>query len=386
MLFVFDFGDFLLRISISSPPEKHLMIEGKDAPLPRAIAHQMPSFPAVEDDNIYVTTTPTREAGSEETQNENIPDVQFIPVQENDPSVRNFLEMMSQEMHGGGCCAELSEEGVNGTYFLKNGKGREVAVFKPFDEEAHSPNNPKQKQLSSGNAIENDRKGIPSGGTCIREVAAYLFDKRKNGSSLAGVPITTMIKIQSGIFQSLLSPQREIQNQSCSEDFRVGSLQKFVVHDCPSWDIGSRNFSVRQVHAIGILDIMLLNTDRHGGNILVSFENGMDSPSLIPIDHGFCFPENLQDFSSLWFEWLSWPQAKIPFSQDLKEFVLEELDIEEKIALMKDLGMENKNCHELIRKAMKLLKQAVSDDKTLYEIGLLFCRSSPEEPSLFEKM
>jgi hypothetical protein len=38
---------------------------------------------------------------------------------------------------------ELCEEGVGGTYFMKNKKGRRIAIFKPQDEEPFHVNNPK---------------------------------------------------------------------------------------------------------------------------------------------------------------------------------------------------------------------------------------------------
>jgi len=41
---------------------------------------------------------------------------------------------------------ELCEDGVNGTYFLKNKHGKRIAVFKPQDEEGNSFHNPKKKR------------------------------------------------------------------------------------------------------------------------------------------------------------------------------------------------------------------------------------------------
>ncbi|GKE38965.1 phosphatidylinositol 4-kinase gamma 7-like protein, partial [Tanacetum coccineum] len=40
---------------------------------------------------------------------------------------------------------------------------------------------------------------------------------------------------------------------------------------------------------------------------------------LIPIDHGLCLPKNLEDS---YFEWIHWPQASIPFSEDELEYKL----------------------------------------------------------------
>ena len=84
-------------------------------------------------------------------------------------------------------------------------------------------------------------------------------------------------------------------------------------------------------------DIRLFNTDRHAGNMLVravkdsgSTTNLMTRMSydqqyeLIPIDHGFCLPETLE---APYFEWLHWPQAMMPFSEEEIKYI-ESLDIE----------------------------------------------------------
>jgi len=39
---------------------------------------------------------------------------------------------------------EMCEEGLNGTYFMKDKQGNMIAVFKPQDEEGNSENNPKK--------------------------------------------------------------------------------------------------------------------------------------------------------------------------------------------------------------------------------------------------
>lgn len=38
---------------------------------------------------------------------------------------------------------ELTEEGTSGSYFLVNEKRHKIAIFKPKDEEAYAPNNPR---------------------------------------------------------------------------------------------------------------------------------------------------------------------------------------------------------------------------------------------------
>jgi len=71
---------------------------------------------------------------------------------------------------------ELCEEGVNGTYFMKDKTGKNIAVFKPQDEEGNSENNPKS------NNPHQSKNGLPSSGIIcgegtLREVAACLIDR-----------------------------------------------------------------------------------------------------------------------------------------------------------------------------------------------------------------
>ena len=53
-----------------------------------------------------------------------------------------------------------------------------------------------------------------------------------------------------------------------------------------------------------------------------SFEDEDDvSYELIPIDHGYTLPQSVSGFNDTWFEWLNWPQAKVPFSRSTKEYI-----------------------------------------------------------------
>ena len=45
---------------------------------------------------------------------------------------------------------------------------------------------------------------------------------------------------------------------------------------------------------------------------------------LIPIDHGFCLPETLE---APYFEWLHWPQAMLPFTDEETKYI-QDLDFE----------------------------------------------------------
>lgn len=57
--------------------------------------------------------------------------------------------------------------------------------------------------------------------------------------------------------------------------------------------MGPHAFPIEEVHKISVLDIRLANADRHAGNILVYKDGEGGQFVLVPIDHGYCLPENV---------------------------------------------------------------------------------------------
>lgn len=84
----------------------------------------------------------------------------------------------------------LTDEGTSGTYFLQNIHRKNIAIFKPTDEEPFTPNNPKKYQGEFDS--ESFRKGILSGESAGREVAAYLLDSPEGYHS---VPPTAFVEM-----------------------------------------------------------------------------------------------------------------------------------------------------------------------------------------------
>ena len=85
----------------------------------------------------------------------------------------------------------LTDDGTSGTYLMRNQRKKIIGVFKPVDEEAFAPNNPRGNVGPFGN--ETFKPGVLSGEATVREVAAYLIDDQ----GFSGVPPTTMLQIQS---------------------------------------------------------------------------------------------------------------------------------------------------------------------------------------------
>jgi len=255
---------------------------------------------------------------------------------------------------------ELCDEGVNGTYFLKNKNGNIVGVFKPSDEEGNSRNNPKKSDES-----QFANRGIIEGEGALREVASYKMDK----DNFASVPETFLTTLYHPNFQT-----------DQPDGGKFGSLQRFVDNDGASWDIGSSRFPVREVQKIGVLDLRIFNNDRHGGNILMR-ESDRGDIELIPIDHGLSLSKSLDH---AWFDWLNWPQANQPFHEEILRYI-EKIDIEEDARILFELGISSESVKTMIVSST-LLKKGAASGLTLFDIGSIVCREDPDQPSALEEM
>ncbi|KAF0906287.1 hypothetical protein E2562_009660 [Oryza meyeriana var. granulata] len=140
---------------------------------------------------------------------------------------------------------------------------------------------------------------------------------------------------------------------------------------------------------IGILDIRIFNTDRHAGNILVrKLETGAGrfetQIELIPIDHGLCLPESLED---PYFEWIHWPQASIPFSEEELEYIANLDPVKDAEMLRMDLHMIHEASLRVLVLSTTFLKEAAAYGFCLSEIGEMMSRQftgKNEEPSELE--
>lgn len=192
-----------------------------------------------------------------------------------------IMEMISTTIAGleNGYFPFMSAEGSGGVYFMKDQSGESnIAVFKPIDEEPMAENNPRGLPLSMDG--EGLKRGTRVGEGALREVAAYLLDypsdecRSKDGTGFSSVPPTALVR-----------------SFHMGNEPKIGSLQMFVENQGSCEDMGPRAFPVKEVQKIAVLDIRLANADRHAGNILVCQDG--DHMRLIPIDHGYCFPEKV---------------------------------------------------------------------------------------------
>ncbi|KAJ6799456.1 phosphatidylinositol 4-kinase gamma 4-like [Iris pallida] len=268
----------------------------------------------------------------------------------------------------------MSAEGSGGAYFMQDESGlKYVAVFKPIDEEPMAENNPRGLPLSLDG--EGLKRGTRVGEGAYREVAAYVLDHPVNGRrsfnsdeiGFSGVPPTAMVRCVDG----------------GEKGFKIGSFQKFVKNYGSCEDMGPRAFPVEEVHKIAVLDLRLANADRHAGNMLVCKEGEDGKFVLVPIDHGYCLPENFEDCT---FEWLYWPQARQPFNSETMDYI-RSLDADEDINLLKLYGWElSLECSRTLRISTMLLKKGAAQGLTPYDIGSIMCRETLKKESKIEKI
>jgi hypothetical protein len=233
---------------------------------------------------------------------------------------------------------------TGGVWIFYDSQNKPLAVFKPCEEEAG---------LKSG---EPARRGI-----CPGEGALHEFAVNYLSHSESGAPITALVSISHSIF---------------GEKPTVGTLQEYIPHTCSSWDMGSSLFATEDVHSIGLLDLRFLNTDRHGGNILVT-----NSKTLVPIDHTYCLPETLDE---TWFEWLQWKQSRKPFSAATKQRLLD-LPVEQDMIFLKSCGFSSRIIFNFALANM-IIKEGVRRDFTLFDLGKICSRIIIDSPAPIEEI
>lgn len=270
--------------------------------------------------------------------------------------------------------------GLGGAYFLRGRNGNVIAVAKPIDEEPLAFNNPK----GFGGLMLGQpglKRSVRVGETGIRELAAYLLDH----GGFAGVPPTALVKISHVAFH--VNDAAAVS----ATPFKIASLQRFVDHDFDAGELGPSGFSVASVHQIGIFDVRLLNLDRHAGNLLVrkhdQHENyAVGAADLVPIDHGLCLPEWLDD---PYFEWLHWPQASVPFSESEFEYISNLDPFKDAELLRTELPSLRESSIRVLVLCTIFLKRAAAAGLCLADIGEMMTRefcSGEENLSVLENL
>ncbi|GAB2227899.1 hypothetical protein Droror1_Dr00009727 [Drosera rotundifolia] len=294
------------------------------------------------------------------------------------PKVRALVAEVAIAVAFGADSVPVSS-GLGGAYFLCGRNGNSIAVAKPIDEEPFALNNPKG---FTGRMFGQPglKRSVRLGETGMRELAAYLLDH----GGFAGVPPTALVKISHVEFNVNSSAS------VASPPYRIASLQRFVDHECDAGELGPSSFSVSSVHRIGILDVRLLNIDRHSGNILVKKHEregcSVGEAELVPIDHGLCLPEWLDD---PYFEWLHWPQAAVPFSDSELEYIAKLNPYEDAKLLRIELPCLSESSVRVLVVCSIFLKEAAAAGLSLADIGEMLtreCYGGEETISILENV
>ncbi len=263
---------------------------------------------------------------------------------------------------------QLLAEGISGSYILVNRKGDPLAIFKPAEEEAGNPANPKGFSEKIAHGILRQFRITP-GTSYQRERVAYLLDK----DHFSQVPATFIAHMPRKYFSKF---------GTFEEDSLIkGSFQKFILGCKEAWDYyqilpsflssaSGHKIPSHEIHKIAILDIRMLNCDRHMKNFLI--DNDWHAH---PIDHGYTLPGNA---SNLRFNWMNFTQAKAPFSQEALNYI-HRLDPDSDIALIKrKVPSLDSAALFRVKVATLLLKKAAAKGLSAYQIGALMIGSHPE--------
>lgn len=263
---------------------------------------------------------------------------------------------------------KLTAQGINGSYFIKNFQGQIIGIFKPSDEEAYMPNNPRGKTDTSFT----QRVGHFPGTSCYKEVLAYDL-----GGELLGVPYTTTITVT---FPENPTSTTLVQ--------KTGSFQLFVQGTALD-SMTTREvdiISTKQIQMQAAFDLVFGNGDRHYGNTLYN----KSSDQLHLIDHGLILLGSLSWYnepdkiiSEIHGDWISCKQVKEPVLQEVKNWIasLDENEVERKIRDRMSTAIENfsenqdefqKHVDGIIiatKTQIRFVKKAVENGYSLYEIG-----------------
>ncbi|XP_043093700.1 phosphatidylinositol 4-kinase type 2-alpha [Puntigrus tetrazona] len=333
-----------------------------------------------------------------------------------DPEFREIIRKAERAIEEG-IYPERIYQGSSGSYFVKDSAGKIIGVFKPKNEEPYGQLNPKWtkwlQKLCCPCCFGRDCLVLNQG--YLSEAGASLVDQKLE---LNIVPRTKVVYLASETFNySAIDRVKSRGKRLALEKVpkvgqrfhriglppKVGSFQIFVegYKDADFW---LRRFEAeplpentnRQLQQhferLVVLDYIIRNTDRGNDNWLIKYDCPMDTSSnrdsdwvvvkdpiikLAAIDNGLAFPLKHPDsWRAYPFYWAWLPQAKVAFSQEIRELVLPKLsdpnfikDLEEDLyeLFKKDPGFDRgqfKKQVSVMRGQILNLSQALREGKT----------------------
>ncbi|RUS81541.1 hypothetical protein EGW08_010711 [Elysia chlorotica] len=263
-------------------------------------------------------------------------------------------------------------QGSSGSYFVKNIEGKIIAVFKPKDEEPYGKLNPKWTKWMHklccpccfGRSCLVPNQGY------LSEAGASLVDEKLG---LGVVPKTKVVRLASETFnysaidRAKARTKRNIYNRVpiVGKHFnriglppKTGSFQLFVngFKDADYWlrrfdnealpESTAKKFQL-MFERVVVLDYIIRNTDRGNDNWLIKYEPASTKPTsqnqndeddewsvvenpeiaVAAIDNGLAFPyKHPDEWRAYPYHWAWLPQAKVPFSKDIQDLLLHNLE------------------------------------------------------------
>ncbi|NGX60902.1 MAG: hypothetical protein K940chlam9_00376 [Chlamydiae bacterium] len=199
--------------------------------------------------------------------------------------------------------------GCSGAYWMRGTDRSIIGLFKPFDEEIHAPHNPVGPSLQGPLGQRKTRRGNRVGEAAHHEVGAFLVDSYLG---FGIVPRTYYASFSHFTFFSA----RENRRKTRATKRKFGSFQEFIEGFIPLTSLDKEELNTiptDEFQLLVVLDVIIGNTDRNTGNILVGEEK------IAAIDHGLCFPDRADDFQ-FWY-WESIEQGKKPLIPSLVELL-----------------------------------------------------------------
>ncbi|XP_061186377.1 phosphatidylinositol 4-kinase type 2-alpha-like isoform X1 [Saccostrea echinata] len=267
-----------------------------------------------------------------------------------------------------GILPERIKQGSSGSYFVKNREKNIIGVFKPKDEEPYGKLNPKWTKWMHklccpccfGRSCLVPNQGY------LSEAGASLVDRKLQ---LNIVPNTKVVKLASDTFNYNAIDRAKSRTKhsimtkvpAVGKKFhrlglppKTGSFQLFV-NGYKDADFWLRKFDTEDLpvstatklqhlfERLVVLDYIIRNTDRGNDNWLIKYEPASSVPkgdnevgewslvenpdiSIAAIDNGLAFPfKHPDEWRAYPYHWAWLPQAKVPFSDEVKELVLPQL-------------------------------------------------------------
>ncbi|CAF0749707.1 unnamed protein product [Adineta ricciae] len=342
-----------------------------------------------------------------------------------DPEYAEVIKQAERAIEGSILPVRIAA-GSSGSYFVRNLEGRTIGVFKPKDEEPYGRFNPKwTKWLQKTLCPCCFGRGclIPNQGY-LSEAGASIIDTKLRLNIVPKTRVVRLAADSfnyPAYKRHLVTAKREI-NESVGRHMhgrrvfqprglptKVGSFQLFVEnyvdadvflkridHESLS-DAVTAEFQ-KQFERLVVLDYIIRNTDRNNGNWLVKYEvktnnerdmiendiidvgegDHMTDPvttnettntgatidvRIAAIDNGLAFPfKHPDEWRTYPFHWAWLPQAKIPFSEEIKSLVL---------PFLSDMNFVE---HQLCEEIQRLFSQDKNYDRRLAERQLSVMR------------